>query len=113
MPKEVEVTFEQMKKRKLKIKKVDVSQWFGPGASMWVREISAKEAQAFAKDHKANEDTEDADWGIFASCVCHKNGARFFPEGQVIDRDSIQAGLFQKIVLKAVELNGLGDVEKN
>lgn len=115
MPKETEVTFEQMKGRKLKIKKVDVSQWFNPGAKMWVREISAKQAQDFAKERKDKDDSEDVDWGIFAECVCHKNGSRFFPKGQTVDRTDIAAGLFRVLVEEAAGLNKLGDgdAEKN
>ena len=82
---------------------------------MYVREISAAEATKFAKEREGKEDTEDADWGIFASCVCHRNGGRFFPDGEVPNRQDIQAGLFQKLVLAAVKLNHLedGDAGKN
>ena len=115
--KEVEVTFEEMKGRKLKIKPVDVSEWFKPGSTMYVRELSAKEAAEFAKKSKSGgKDADEEDnWSIFASCVCHKNGAALFPNGEVPNRQDIAAGLFQTIFLEAAKLNGLAedDAAKN
>jgi len=111
MPKEV--TFEQLKKRKLAVSPVDVSEFFEPGSVMYVRELSAAEAMKAAKSGEGNDDENDLEW--FSMCLCDKAGKSIAPDGESIDRDVIPAGLFRIIVEAAVELNGFGedDAKKN
>lgn len=107
----MDVTLEQLKERKLVIKPVDVSQWFGPDSKMYVIELSAADSLRAAKE--AQKDDNDADW--FSRCLCDKDGNKLIPEGETVDKEGMPAGLFKDVVSTALELSGFSveDAEKN
>jgi len=105
MPKEV--TYEQLKKRKLAVEPVDVSAFFGDDSVMYVRELSAAEAMNAAETGEGDNEENDLEW--FSLCLCDKDGSSIVPDGESVDRDSLPAGLFRAIVEAAVDLNGFGE----
>lgn len=115
-----DVTFEQFKKRKLKIQKVNVSVWYPPKKKgdtnwMYVKEISSAESQRMAKTTKETAESSETDSGWIARCLCNKKGKRLLPDDYAIDHEETPIGFVRAIVDAALGINNIsiGDAEKN